>query len=86
METGSCIKERDRNRWLGPGKIVFQNNHIIFVTDGGVFVRVSPNCLILLGSELPTKDDSRESRQACDDTNEELKVLTTLDNQKIVDH
>ena len=33
-------------RWLGPGKVVFQDGHVIFVRHGGVFVRVSPNRLI----------------------------------------
>ena len=34
------------DRWLGPAKVVFQDDKVIFVRHGGVFVRVSPNRLM----------------------------------------
>ena len=38
-------KREGKDRWLGPGKVVFQDGKVIFVRHGGVFVRVSPNRL-----------------------------------------
>ena len=39
-------KRDGSERWMGPGKVVFQDGKVIFVRHGGVFVRVSPNRLI----------------------------------------
>ncbi|KAL5015625.1 hypothetical protein ScPMuIL_007295, partial [Solemya velum] len=39
-------KREGREKWLGPGKVVFQDGKVIFVRHGGVFVRVSPNRLV----------------------------------------
>ena len=71
FENGDKVyyKREGRDRWLGPGKVVFQDGKVIFVRHGGVFVRVSPNRLIkaetenesLNGSEFQdtTKNDGR---------------------------
>ena len=34
-----------KERWLGPGNVVFQDGKVVFVRHGGIFVRVSPNRL-----------------------------------------
>lgn len=39
-------KHEGKERWLGPGKVVFQDGKVVFVRHGGSFVRVSPNRLI----------------------------------------
>ena len=44
-------KRDGQERWLGPGKVVFQDGRLVFVRHGGVFVRVSPNRLIKAGQE-----------------------------------
>ena len=41
-----CYKHGGNDRWIGPGKVVFQDGKVIFVRHGGTFVRVSPNRLI----------------------------------------
>ena len=38
-------KREWKERWLGPGKMVFQDGKVVFVRHGGVFARVSPNRL-----------------------------------------
>ena len=38
-------KREWKERWLGPGKMVFQDGKVMFVRHGGVFARVSPNRL-----------------------------------------
>lgn len=38
-------KRENRERWLGPAKVIFQDGKVVFVRHGGVFVRVSPNRL-----------------------------------------
>jgi hypothetical protein len=50
-------KRNGYERWLGPGKVVFQDGKVVFVRHGGVFVRVSPNRLIKAGSEYCAKED-----------------------------
>lgn len=44
-------------KWLGPGKVVFQDGKVIFVRHGGVFVRVSPNRLVKAGTEFANTKD-----------------------------
>lgn len=55
-------KREGKERWLGPGKVVFQDGKVVFVRHGGVFVRVSPNRLIKSGtefmSELPMGEET----------------------------
>jgi transposase InsO family protein len=45
-------KRESQERWLGPGKVVFQDGRVVFVRHGNVFVRVSPNRLIKAGNEM----------------------------------
>lgn len=46
-ENGDMVfyKREGTERWLGPGKVVFQMEKVVFVRHGGVFVRVPPNRL-----------------------------------------
>ena len=43
-------KREGHDRWLGPGKVMFQDGRVVFVRHGGAFVRVSPNRLIMVES------------------------------------
>lgn len=52
-------KRENSEKWLGPGRVVFQDGKVIFVRHGGVFVRVSPNRLVK-GSEYQS-DPSQEN-------------------------
>ena len=48
FENGDLVyyKRQGQEKWLGPGKVVFQDGRVVFVRHGGTFVRVSPNHLI----------------------------------------
>ena len=53
-------KRQGSEKYLGPGKVVFQDGKVVFVRHGGVFVRVSPTHLIKDTSEaLGQKNDSQ---------------------------
>ena len=53
-------KREGCNKWLGPGKVIFQDGRLVFVRHGGVYVRVSTNRLIKDCSnhvnDIPTLD------------------------------
>ena len=54
-------KREGQEKWLGPGKVVFQDGKVIFVRHGGVFVRVSPNRLIKAGENINLGDNEEGS-------------------------
>lgn len=39
-------KREGMQKWLGPGKVIFQDGKVVFIRHGGVFVRVCPNRII----------------------------------------
>ena len=43
-------KRDDSDKWLGPGKVMFQYGKIVFVRHGSAYVRVSVNRLIKAGN------------------------------------
>ena len=43
-------KREWKEKWLGPGIVVFQDGKVVFVRHGSVFVRVSPNRLCKINS------------------------------------
>ena len=47
-------KREGKEKWLGPAKVVCQDGKIVFIRHGGVFIRVSPNRLLLAGREYFT--------------------------------
>ena len=61
FENGDRVfyKREGKERWLGPGKVVFQDGKVVFVRHGGVFVRVSPNRLQKVNNYL--KRDEEET-------------------------
>ena len=52
-------KREGKEKWLGPGKVVFQDGPVLFVRHGSVFVRVSPNRLCKINSVESDGDGSR---------------------------
>ena len=53
-------KRQGSEKYLGPGKVVFQDGKVVFVRHGGVFVQVSPTHLIKDTNEaLGQKNDSQ---------------------------
>ena len=40
------FKLEEQEHWLGPAKVVSQDNKVIFLCDGGMFIRCSPNQLL----------------------------------------
>nr|XP_034319149.1 uncharacterized protein LOC109620710 [Crassostrea gigas] len=60
-------KREGRERWLGPGKVVFQDRKVVFVRHGGVFVRVSPNRLCKIKHD---KSDIETDKDFCEKQSE----------------
>lgn len=59
-------KREGRDKWLGPGKVVFQDGKVIFVRHGGIFVRVSPNRLVKASGVLYDAENSESDNQNSD--------------------
>ena len=63
LDNGDIVyykRERD-DRWLGPGKVVFQDGKVIFVRHGAQFVRVSSCRVQKAGNELARKLEAQDS-------------------------
>ena len=56
-------KRDGKDRWLGPGKVIFQDGKIIFVRHGPTFVRVSANRLMKKGCEF-NKNEGENSQNS----------------------
>ncbi len=84
-------KREAHEKWLGPGKVVFQDGKVIFIRHGGAFVRVSPNRLLKTGAEFHdgnndksesaelAKEKSEKSEKKDDDQSDEPAVEETLE-------
>ena len=83
FENGDRVfyKREGKERWLGPGKVVFQDGKVVFVRHGGVFVRVSPNRLQKVNSYL-TDEDERKTQHSI----EEKHDNTNDENQEMESH
>jgi hypothetical protein len=71
FENGDMVfyKREGKERWLEPGKVVFQDGKVVFVRHGGVFVRVLPNRLCKVNTyftDNAIKDDKQESYDSND--------------------
>ena len=76
-------KREGKERWLGPGKVVFQDGKVVFVRHGGVFVRVSPNRLQKVNSNLTEEEEKEVEHSMADKTdenkgNEDLEEPNTI--------
>ena len=52
-------KREGKEKWKGPGKVVFQDGKVVFVRHGSVFVRVPSNRLCKISSVESDEDGSR---------------------------
>ena len=52
-------KREFSDRWLGPAKVIFQDDKVIFVRHGGIYVRVSPNRLMKANNVLSRDEDCK---------------------------
>ena len=83
FENGDRVfyKREEKERWLGPGKVVFQDGKVVFVRHGGVFVRVSPNRLQKVNSYL-TDEDERKTQHSIEENHDN----TNDENQEMESH
>ena len=68
-------KREGKERWLGPGKVVFQDGKVVFVRHRGVFVRVSPNRLQKVNSYSTDDDVDNDTSSKIKDNVDALKEV-----------
>eukprot|EP00795_Rhopilema_esculentum_P002321 gene2321-biopygen11363 len=68
-------KRDGSHKWLGPGKVLYQDGKVVFVRHAGVYVRVSTNRLI---KDVDLKNDDVVVDQR--DTNPNMSVPLQRDN------
>lgn len=61
-------------KWMGPGKVVFQDGKIIFLRNGGSLVRVSANRLVKAGSELAKVAEEKMSADGYEEPRRSVAV------------
>ena len=71
FENGERVyyKREGQEKWLGPGKVVFQDGRVIFVRHGGTFVRVSPNRLLKAGAEFLNGENESDNIELAKEQN-----------------
>ena len=74
-------KREGKERWLGPGKVVFQDGKVVFVRHGGVFVRVSPNRLQKVNSYSTDDDVDNDTSSKIEDNVDALKEV--IENREL---
>ena len=72
FENGDRVfyKRKEKECWLGPGQVVFQDGKVVFVRHGAVIVRISPNRLQKVTSYL-AGDGDRKSEHSLEDRDDE---------------
>ncbi|KAL5007820.1 hypothetical protein ScPMuIL_016626 [Solemya velum] len=79
FENGDKVfyKLEGKEKWLGPGTVVFQDGKVVFIRHGGVFVRVSPNRLNKAKVCFESKKDKSNSGQEIDgEENDQIYIET----------
>ena len=64
FHTGERVyyKRDESERWLGPGKVLFQDGKVVFVRHGNIYVRVSVNRLVKASGDSSERDKLTLSR------------------------
>ena len=75
-------KRDGHEKWLGPGKVIFQDGKVVFVRHGAVFVRVSTNRLMKAGLEIAPKQQDLLSDYADEIQNKENPTELTVDDEQ----
>ena len=76
-ENGDSVWYKRRDKWMGPGKVVFQDGKVIFVRHGSIYVRVSANRIVKKGEEF--------SSDKPNDDNPGTVQNTTLKNDAFIE-
>lgn len=65
-ENGDLVfyKRDGKERWLGPGKVVFQDSKVVFIRHGGIYVRVSPNRLCKIDSHSISDNENKATSKS----------------------
>ena len=86
-ENGDIVyyKRSQDNRWMGPGKVVFQDGKIIFVRNGATFVRVSANRITKAGKELAKSILIKEGEQNAGDCTSYNHKISTYELEQAED-
>ena len=74
-------KREGKERWLGPGKVVFQDGKVVFVRHGGDFIRVSPNRLQKVNSYSTDDDVDNDTSSKIEDNVDALKEV--IENREL---
>lgn len=72
-------KRDGQEKWIGPGKVIFQDGQVVFVRHGGIFVRVSPTRLSRVGNS--DCNDHHEARDLNMLEKEEDEESTKFDEE-----
>ena len=73
-------KRDGRERWLAPGRFVFQDGKVVFVRHGGVSVKVSPNRLQKVNTYLTDDYEENDTSSRIEDNIDSLKEV--IENQE----
>ena len=84
FENGERVfyKCEGKERWLGPGTVVFQDEKVVFVRHGSVFVRVSPNRLQQKVKSYLTDENEKKIEHSIEERQDKKKD----DNEKTETH
>ena len=76
-------KRDGSERWLGPGKVVFQDGGVIFVRHGGAFVRVSPNRLTkgIQQDDVQSENSEPDHREVDENESDSKKEDTQIQEE-----
>ena len=79
-------KREGRDRWLRPGKVVFQDGKVVFIRHSGVFVRVSPNRLNIMNTiyaedGIDDKCALEQNSGECTDKMDDQNINTETNSQ-----
>ena len=74
-------KRAKDGRWMGPGKVVFQDGKVIFVRNGANLIRVSVNRIVKAGTELSKKVLAREAELTSKPDSDIEELLPTPDSK-----
>lgn len=82
-------KRDGKDKWLGPGKVLYQDGRVVYIKHGGYMVRVSPNRLVKANKSqfdvdgTDMKDSAAEKSEAPENT--EVIPEVPVDNTEVAD-
>ena len=84
-ENGDIVWYRRKEKWLGPGKVVFQYGKVIFVRHGSSLIRVSANRIVRKGEEYSEKDAevTNNAEETVEDDRPPTKVKPFIEAEEV---